>query len=109
MLRVLFFRGGCEFEKGLENCNMLGDIRIVICLFLRLENCEKFIEESIIIVEYNIIDESISNKKEVYDCEEYIYERRSSRLESFRSYKLGKEDIEFFGIKDMVKVVIRFL
>lgn len=109
MLRVLLPRGGCESEKGSENCNMSGDIRIAICLPSRLENCEKSIEESTTIAEYNTIDESISNKKEAHDCEEHIHERRSSRLESLRSHKPGKEDTEFSGTKDMAKVVIRFL
>ncbi|KAM7493376.1 hypothetical protein LguiB_027985 [Lonicera macranthoides] len=50
-----------------------------------------------------------ATEKEASMYEEQPQERRSSRLESLRSRKPGKEELDFSTNKDLAKVVIQFL
>lgn len=112
ILRILIPFGGSGSEKEGEKHNFSGDTRIAICLPSGLENSERFTSisgENMASGEFNTRDENISIKKEAHYSDEQMHERRSSRLESLRSHKSGKEDTEFSGIKDVAKVVIRFL
>jgi len=112
ILRILITFGGSGSQREGEKHNFSPDTRIAICLPSGLENSERstcLSGENMASGECNSRDESISIKKEAHYSDEQMHERRSSRLESLRSHKTGKEDTEFSGIKDVAKVIIRFL
>ncbi|KAK9699813.1 hypothetical protein RND81_08G196900 [Saponaria officinalis] len=112
IIRVLLGRGSCDSEKEVEKYEPCGNTRIEICLPSSSVDGDKSTITScqnISVGECSSMDESNSNKKEAHFFEDQIHERRSSRLERMRSQKMGKEDREFSGLKDMEKVVIRFL
>ncbi|XP_074317370.1 calcineurin-binding protein 1 [Silene latifolia] len=112
ILGILLRQDRCDSEKEDEIYNHSRNTRIEICLPSNCgdaENSTINCGQNNSVGECSSIEESNSIKKDAHYSEEQIHERRSSRLERMRSQKTGKEDREFSGVKDMEKVVIRFL
>ncbi|KAL9227273.1 hypothetical protein vseg_002982 [Gypsophila vaccaria] len=113
VLEILLERGRCNSEKEEKSTETHSrNTNIEICLPSSSVDGDKSTSTScqnISVDECSTIDESNCNRKEAHFFEDQIHGRRSSRLERMRSQKTGKDDREFSGVKDMEKVVIRFL
>ncbi|GAB4837158.1 hypothetical protein Ancab_002069 [Ancistrocladus abbreviatus] len=119
ILRILNPPGGCSCQQGDGRCNRSADTRVVIRLPTDKVNSMKSAEpkgftitaigESITTSDFNAPNAGVNNRRELHISEEQTHERRSSRRESLRSHKPGKEESEIPGCKNVAKVVTRFL
>ncbi|CAN4127975.1 unnamed protein product [Withania somnifera] len=118
LLKILHPSIESSSELGSGN-GASGDVRVTIKLssipgnFMdpsgRKNTSPSTAAESICVVDYRSEKGSASREKESSSCGEHPQERRSSRLESLRSRKPDKEELDFETNRDLSKVVMQFL
>ncbi|XAR70823.1 hypothetical protein NMG60_11027828 [Bertholletia excelsa] len=119
LLEILLPVGGCGSEQGSDKLYKSGEIRLNIKFPYGSETILGHMEnkgpnvitvgESVSASDCSSEKGSVLREKESIAHEEQPQERRSSRLESLRSRKPSKEELDFANGKDQAKVVIQFL
>ncbi|KAK6927325.1 hypothetical protein RJ641_005916, partial [Dillenia turbinata] len=119
ILEILRPLAGNGPEQGAEKSCRSGDIRLIINLPSSSKNVMGFQErkefnnapdgENSSIDNCNLEKTNGSREKEATTFEDQPHERRSTRLETLRSRKPGKEESDFATSKDLAKVVSQFL
>ncbi|KAL8161071.1 hypothetical protein V2J09_012560, partial [Rumex salicifolius] len=119
ILGILHASSRCSSKEEGTQFYKSGDIRIEIKFPANLES-GKSVEkkspssntvhnETVSTELCNTANVTSVNRKEGFILEEKTHERRSTRLESLRSSKPGKEDSQHAGNKDAAKLVAQFL
>ncbi|XP_012492972.1 calcineurin-binding protein 1 isoform X1 [Gossypium raimondii] len=119
LLGILLPLNGCGSEVGTGKLYRSGDVRLSIlfppCAEIVMEPVEKKEPtlapsgESMPPSDNDSQRASSSKEKESNLLEEQPQERRSTRLESLRSRKPGKEELDFTAGKDLAKIVLQLL
>lgn len=110
VLGALISSGGSTSDLSTEKPCKSGDIKLVLHLPSGSVKLTGSIDDNLSLGECNSENASIVKEKEVASAfEEQTQERRSTRLESLRNRKPGKEELEFASSKDPAKSIVECL
>ncbi|CAN1219117.1 Calcineurin-binding protein 1 [Linum perenne] len=119
LLEILLPLSGCDTELGPGKLKKSGDIRLSIRLpsntDIEMGSPERKrmndFNTSQCLSLTNSNSERIGSvkEKEMNSLDEQPHERRSTRLETLRSRKPGKEDMDYGDSKDLVNIVLQYL